>query len=145
MNQYLCTFLVNEPCIVHQDCHGEFLECDNLKCVVAPQELDKVKEIGVQTSFTDVEMKNASTSIDNTSLSAKTKTEENDDTMRKDKNYYISATLYYIHSVRFLYINTYGLRWKAMQYVTMSGITSLGLRTRIMSLPKWILYEKWNV
>lgn len=75
---------VNEPCIVHQDCNGDSLECINLKCEYKKSK--KLKDIGVQTSITNVEIKNVSTSIDNSNLFTKTEKAENDDTMCKMNN-----------------------------------------------------------
>lgn len=63
-----------DACAVHQDCHGDNLECISLVCTPTTNSTNTdsgrrlSREIGVQTSIDVIETKDVSTSIDKSTI-----------------------------------------------------------------------------
>lgn len=63
-----------DPCAVHQDCHGDNLECIGLTCTPTTDSTNTnsgrrlSREIGIQTSIDVIETKDVSTSIDKSTI-----------------------------------------------------------------------------
>lgn len=64
-----------DGCVLQQDCQGNDLECVDLECTLKDDASRfPLRDIGIQTSFSNVEKKNASTSIDQSHVPVEAKT-----------------------------------------------------------------------
>lgn len=75
INNIFVNIDAGDGCVLQQDCQGDDLQCVNLECI-SKDDANRIplRDIGIQTSLSYLEKKNASTSIDQSHVPVEART-----------------------------------------------------------------------